>query len=88
MAHHLTITAARPSLLNATFRALRALITLAADRVGYLRLRNRTTFGCAHCGITRTPAENTGAELRHARALATDHSRHGLHAGAITVFGA
>jgi hypothetical protein len=83
-----SIVTDRPDLLTGTFDALRSLITRAADLVSYWRFRNTASFSCAHCDVTRVPAGHTGAELRHARELATDHSRHGFHAGARTVYGA
>ncbi|RLK58453.1 hypothetical protein [Actinokineospora cianjurensis] len=88
MARHLAIATAHPHLLTSAFETLRGLVNCAADRLSYWRFRHTASFSCEHCGITRVPPANTGAELRRARELATDHSRHGFHAGAPTVYGA
>jgi len=88
MARHLAVTAARPDLLTSAFEALRTLASRAADRLSYWRFRHTASFSCEHCDITLVPTSNTGADLRRVRELATDHSRHGFHAGAPTVYGA
>lgn len=87
MARHLKTTPSRSSVVISTFDVFRAAAGRVADRISYWRFRNTTSFTCGQCDIAVPPAARTGAALRHARELATDHSRHGFSAGALTVYG-
>jgi hypothetical protein len=72
-------------------RSVRAVI---ADAFSRWRFRNTRTFTCADCPVTRTVPDNaSGADLRRAHALATEHARHGVRTDrlgkpfALTVYG-